>query len=98
MWNIWSAVAERVRERRHRFGFGYVEYLECGDKASPRAPTPLWLRVCGIFGVRWQSESASADTALASGIGNIWSAVAERVRERRHRFGFGNLRDDMKCG
>src|ERR1051325_5606567 len=46
MVNRWSAVAERVRERRrHRFG----------------------LREWGIYGVRWQSESASGDTALASG-------------------------------
>src|ERR1041385_7946809 len=93
---LWSAVAKRVCERRHRFGF----------------------RDWQICGVRWQSESASADTALASGTGksvecggkaslrattplwlpglaNLWSAVAERVRERRHRFGF---RDWEICG
>src|ERR1041385_4255315 len=77
--------------------------MECGGRASPRAPTPLWLRECGIYGVRRQSESderrhrfgfgnveymecggraspTSADTALASGMWNIWSAAAERVR------------------
>src|ERR1051325_9891201 len=42
-----------------------------------------------FYGVRWQSESASGDTALASASGSMWSAVAERVGERRHRFGFG---------
>jgi hypothetical protein len=74
---VWSAVAERSSDT--------ALAAECGVRNSPGS-----MRQPGAYRVRWQSESASGDTALATSVARGWSSASDDVGaqkpKRRRRF------------